>query len=421
MIDPASTHTTPRRIFISTGEVSGDLQGALLIQALKRQAAQQGIAVEILALGGDRMANAGAKLLAHTSEIGSMGILESLPFVVPTLNVQNQAKAHLQHSPPDVVVLIDYMGPNLAFCEYFFKQSNSPPVVYYISPQEWVWGDRWQWGVKLFRSDLIVKATARVLAIFPAEADYMRRKGAQVSWVGHPLIDRMQAAPTRTAARKALNLPLDQPVITLLPASRQQEIKYLLPVMCEAARQIQAKLPNVQFLVPLALEKYRAPIAQAIATYGLNATILSDQADPQTDDPQNSVTLQAIAAADLALTKSGTVNLEIALLNTPQVVLYKVNRVTAWILEHILKFSIPFMSPPNLVMMRAIVPEFMQTQATPDNLATEALEILLNPQRRQAMLTDYQTMRQTLGEPGVCDRAANEILQILVANSRSPV
>lgn len=413
MTDHTLTHTAPRRIFISTGEVSGDLQGALLIQALKRQAEQRGIELEILALGGDRMASAGATLLAHTSEIGSMGILESLPFVFPTLAIQNQAKAYLKQSPPDVVVLIDYMGPNLAFCEYFYKQGNAPPVVYYISPQEWVWGDRWKWGVKLFRSELIVKATKRVLAIFPAEAEYMQRKGAKVSWVGHPLVDRMQSAPTRASARAALGLSLDQPVITLLPASRQQEIKYLLPVICEAAQRIQVKLPEVRFLIPLALEKYRQPIEQAIATYGLQATILSDHTALQTDNPAHSVTLQAIAAADLAITKSGTVNLEIALLNTPQVVLYKVNRVTAWILEHILKFSIPFMSPPNLVMMRAIVPEFMQTQATPDNLATTALEILLNPQRRAAMLADYQTMRQTLGEPGVCDRAAHEILQVL--------
>ncbi|MBF2025522.1 MAG: lipid-A-disaccharide synthase [Oscillatoriales cyanobacterium C42_A2020_001] len=402
-----------KRIFISTGEVSGDLQGALLVHALKRQAQSAGMSLEILALGGDRMAKAGATLLAHTSEIGSMGILESLPFVLPTLQVQNQAKTYLKQHPPDVVILIDYMGPNLALCEYFYKQSLPTPVVYYISPQEWVWGDQWKWGVKLFRSDLIVKATKQVLAIFPAEADYMRRKGAQVRWVGHPLVDRMQTAHTRTSARTALNLSANQPVITLLPASRQQEIKYLLPVICQAAQLIQQKLPEVLFLIPLALEKYRQPIEQAIQHYGLQAKVLSDQVGTQTEDPAESVTLQAIAAADLAITKSGTVNLEIALLNTPQVVLYKVNAVTAWILKHILKFAIPFMSPPNLVAMKAIVPEFMQDQATPQNIAQEALDILLNTDRRQTFLDNYAEMRQVLGEPGVCDRAAQAILQLL--------
>ncbi|MBD2022161.1 lipid-A-disaccharide synthase, partial [Leptolyngbya sp. FACHB-36] len=122
-----------KQIFISTGEVSGDLQGSLLIEALKRQALDLDLELEILALGGDRMAAAGAKLLGHTSAIGSMGILESLPFVLPTLQVQRQAKQYLQQHPPDLVVLIDYMGPNLAFCEYLPEQFPGVPVVYYIA------------------------------------------------------------------------------------------------------------------------------------------------------------------------------------------------------------------------------------------------------------------------------------------------
>jgi len=236
--------------------------------------------------------------------------------------------------------------------------------------------------------------------------------------VGHPLVDRMKMALPRERARAALGIPPDQLLVTLLPASRQQEINYLLPVICEAAQQIQAKLPDVRFLVPLALEKYRNPIEQAIQQYGLQATVISDYAGTQTDTPDASVTLQAIAAADLAITKSGTVNLEIALLNVPQVVLYKVNPATAWVAKHMLKFSIPFMSPPNLVLMKPIVPEFMQDAATPDNIAQESLDILLNPDRRQVMMAGYQTMQQALGEPGVCDRAAREILQLLPESRR---
>jgi lipid-A-disaccharide synthase len=278
--------------------------------------------------------------------------------------------------------------------------------VYYIAPQEWVW------SLNSYNTDRVVQTT-KILAIFPEEARYFQQKGGRVSWVGHPLVDRMQAALQRDNARAALGIAPDQLLITLLPASRQQEIKYLLPVICQAAQQIQAKLPDVRFLVPLALEKYRQPIERAIQSYGLQATVISDHVGTQTDAPAASITLQAIAAADLAITKSGTVNLEIALLNVPQVVLYRVNSATAWVLKHFLKFSIPFMSPPNLVMMKAIVPEFMQDEATPDNLAQESLEILLNPERRQTMMVDYQNLRQALGEPGVCDRAAKEILQLL--------
>jgi len=128
-----------KRIFISTGEVSGDLQGSLLIEALQQQAAVRGVELEVLALGGDRMAAAGAKLLGHTSAIGSMGIFESLPYVWPTLRVQRRAKAYLQQHPPDGVVLIDYMGPNIAFCNYLPQHLPGVPVIFYIAPQEWVW------------------------------------------------------------------------------------------------------------------------------------------------------------------------------------------------------------------------------------------------------------------------------------------
>jgi len=403
------------RIFISTGEVSGDMQGALLVEALQRHAQARGLQLDILALGGDRMASAGAKLLGHTTAIGSVGIVESLRFVLPVLKVQRQVKQYFKQHPPDLVVLIDYMGPNLAFCDYLLTHSPQLPVVYYIAPQEWVWGDDWVWGVKFFRSDLIVRATQRVLAIFPEEARYFQKKGANVSWVGHPLIDRLQTAPDRETARAALGIPADQIAVVLLPASRQQEIHYLLPVICQAAQALQSKLPKIHFWIPLALEKYRPAIEQAIETYGLRATVLEDSshqtqhADPRSDA---STTLRAITAADLAITKSGTVNLEIALLNVPQVVLYKVNSVTAWILK-VFKFAVPFVSPPNLVMMKPIVPEFLQEQATAENLLQESLDLLLNPQRRQIMLENYQEMAEALGKPGACDRAAEEILDLL--------
>lgn len=404
----------PIRIFISTGEVSGDLQGSLLIGALHRLAQSQGLELEVLALGGDRMSAAGATLLGNTSEIGAMGPLESLRFVLPTLKVQRQAKHHLQQHPPDIVVLIDYMGPNVALCGYMAKALPQVPLVYYIAPQEWVW------AANSHNTDRIVQTTDRVLAIFPEEANYFQQQGAEVTWVGHPLVDRMQAAPDRSAARQALGLSPDQLVVTLLPASRQQEIKYLMPVIFEAAQTIQQKLPDVQFLIPLALEKYRPPIAAAIQHYGLRATILADQRYSTSLSPATSRTLQAIAAADLAITKSGTVNLEIALLDVPQVVLYKVSQGTAWLMKNLFKFSIPFMSPTNLVTMQPIVPEFLQNEATSDKIAQEALEILLNSQRRETMLAGYATMRQALGAVGVCDRAAQEILQLALSPQSLP-
>ena len=383
------------RIFISTGEVSGDLQGALLVEALQRQATAAGLELEIMALGGDRMARAGATLLGNTIGIGSVGPWEALPFVLPTLKIQRQAKQYLQQHPPDLVVLIDYAGANLPLGNYIHRQMPQLPIVYYISPQMWVW---WSNQRDIAR---LVDMTTQILAIFPEEARYFQAQGARVSWVGHPLVDRVQNAPSRQQARAKLGIAAEELSIALIPASRRQELKYLLPAIFAAAQAIQAKLPGVNFLIPLSLEIYRQPIEQAIQDYGLRATVLSGQ------------TLEAIAAADLAITKSGTVNLEIALLNVPQVVLYRVSRVTEWLAKNILKFSVTFISPPNLVANKQIVPELLQEQATPENITQAALELLLNSQRRQQTLADYQQLRSCLGEVGVSDRAAQEILQMI--------
>lgn len=381
------------RIFISTGEVSGDLQGALLIKALYRQASQQGIDLEIIALGGDRMQAAGATLLENTSAIGSVGLLETLPFILPTVLLQRRVEAYLRDHPPDVVVLIDYFGANVRIARFIRWQFPKVPMVYYISPQEWVW------SVSLRNTQRIVAMSDRLLAIFPEEARYYSKHGANVTWLGHPLLDRVEHWPTRAEARKQLGIEADQLAIALIPASRQQEIKYLMPVMFAAAQQIQAQRPEVQFWIPLSLETYRPAIEAAIRDYGLQATLVNTSE-------------QAIAAADLALTKSGTVNLELALMNVPQVVVYRVSPVTAWIATTILKFSIPFMSPANIVLMEPIVPEFLQDAATPGAIAQAALH-LLQPEQRQTLTQDYQRMRDALGQPGACDRAALEILACL--------
>ncbi|QKQ76213.1 lipid-A-disaccharide synthase [Nostoc sp. TCL240-02] len=383
------------RIFISTGEVSGDLQGSLLITALKRQAMAIGLKLEIVALGGEKMVEAGAILLGNTSSIGSMGILEGLPYILPTLQVQRQAIASLKQNPPDLVVLIDYMTPNLEIGTYMKQQLPDVPVVYYIAPQEWAW------SLSLRRTNRIIGFTDKLLAIFPQEARYFREKGAKVTWVGHPLVDRIQDAPSRQAARATLGIAPEQIAIALLPASRRQELKYLLPIIFQAAQTIQAKLPKVHFWIPLSLEVYRQPIEEAIRRYGLRATVLSGQQ------------IEVFAAADLAISKSGTVNLELALLNVPQVVVYRLSRLTAWIARKILKGSIAFASPPNLVVMKPIVPEFLQEQATAENIIQAAMELLLNPSRKEQTLLDYEEMRQSLGEVGVCDRAAQEILQMV--------
>ncbi|HIK27141.1 MAG: lipid-A-disaccharide synthase [Oscillatoriaceae bacterium SKW80] len=383
------------QIFISTGEVSGDLQGALLIDALYRKANAVGVKLEIVALGGPKMAAAGATIIGDTSSIGSMGLLEALPHIWPTLQIQRRAQQYLRSHPPDVIVPIDYIGPNMNICTYVKQHLPQVPIVYYIAPQMWVWtpSDR---DVKR-----MVNVIDKLLAIFPEEARYFQKQGAQVKWVGHPLLDRLQEFPKREQARASLGIAASEIAIALLPCSRQQEVKYLLPVIFEAAKQLQEKLPQVHYWIPLSLEKLRLPLEKALAQYSLQATLVSEK------------TPEVLAAADLALAKSGTVNLELALLNVPQVVVYRVHPFTWWIARNFFNFSIPFMSPPNLVQMQPVVPEFLQEQATAANIVRSVLEILYNNKVRQQMLTDYQQVRQSLGETGACERAAWEIIQII--------
>ena len=378
------------KIFISTGEVSGDLQGGMLIKSLYKVASESDIELEIAGLGGDRMKETGANIIADTAVIGSMGFVEGIPFVLPTVKIQNLAKKYIKQNYPDVLVIIDYPTPNLALASYVKKHFPHIPVIYYIAPQDW--------AVPMLNNvPKITKVVDKLLAIFPQEAEYFSQRNINVTWVGHPLLDRIAQAPNKDRARLNLNIPSAAKIVTLLPASRQQEIKYLLPVMCEAARQIVDRLPDVKFLVPVSLASYRDAIDAAIKEYNLPATIL------------NGKTLEAIASADLAITKSGTVNLEVALLNIPQVVIYRINPITAWIGRR-LGFSIPLMSPPNLILDRQLVPEFQQEEVTAENISSTAIQILSNLEQRQQIITGYREMRSLLGTVEVCDRTAKEII-----------
>ncbi|NJR32315.1 MAG: lipid-A-disaccharide synthase [Chamaesiphon sp. CSU_1_12] len=383
---------TPKTIFITTGDVSGDLQGALLIAALRQQAEKVGIDLNIVALGGSKMAAAGAKVLADTASISSMGIVEHAAFIKPAIQAGKIAREYLKTTPPDAIVLIDYVDPNIAIGKYARSIGLNIPILYYIAPQDWVWPRQHK------RARLIASFVDEIFSVFPIEAEYFTQQGAKAKFVGHPLVDRIATIPSREVAREQLGITPDEIAVALIPASRQQELKYLLPAIFEAAQQIQAKLPNVRFWIPLSRPDFQAEIESQIKAYQINANLVTTNPD------------LVLSATDLAITKCGTVTLELALLNVPQVVIYRVSRITAWIAKNVLKFAIPYMSPPNLVEMKSIVPELLQDEANPDRIAAESLELILNKESRDRMLADYNQMRAALGDTGVCDRVAVEIL-----------
>ena len=388
------------RVLISTGEVSGDLQGSLLVQALHRQAQQRDLDLEVMALGGPRMHAAGAELLADTAPLGSIGLLEHLPQVVPTLKLQSRVNRELTARPPDAVVLIDYMGANVRLGKRLRRKMPQVPITYYIAPQEWAWrmNDR--------GTSSLLEFTDRILAIFPEEASFYASHGAQVTWVGHPLLDLAVRHPDRAEACRRLGLDPEGRLLLLMPASRPQELRYLMPVLAEVAARLQERDPKLMVMVPAGLARFERELQEALEAAGVRGRVIpASEAD--------ALKPSLFSAADLALGKSGTVNIELALQGVPQVVGYRVSRLTAWVARNLLRFHVDHISPVNLLLNERLVPEFLQEDFNADRLVEQAIPFLESSEARQMMLSGYERLRKTLGEPGVTDRAASAILDQL--------
>ena len=389
-----------RRLLISTGEVSGDLQGGLLVTALHQEAQRRQLDLEIVALGGERMRQAGATLLANTTPMGSIGLWEALPLVLPTLRVQRRVSRWLKQSPPDAVVLIDYMGANVNLGLKVKRRLPGVPILYYIAPQEWAF------RVGEGGSTRLIGFTDRILAIFPEEARFYGARGAQVTWVGHPLLDTLTDLPSREAARAQLGLSEHERLLLLFPASRTQELRYLLPPLAAAAAELQRRCPGLRVMVPAGQAAFEPVLSEMLAAAGVQAEVVpAARAD--------ALRPLLCAAADLALNKSGTVNLELALRGVPQVVAYRVSRPTAWVARHLLRFQVDHISPVNLVLGERLVPELLQDQFSAEAVVQEALPLLQEGPARTRVLEGYRRLRQALGEPGVTGRAAAAILDAL--------
>ena len=389
------------RLLVSTGEVSGDLQGSLLIQALYREAGERGLELEVVALGGERMRQAGATLIADTVALGAIGLWEALPLVLPTLRLQGRLRRWLESHPPDGAVLIDYMGANLNLGLRLRRRFPQLPILYYIAPQEWAWrlGDG--------GTTRLIGFTDRILAIFPEEARFYGERGARVTWVGHPLLDTLASLPSRAEARAALAIAPQAPVLLLLPASRRQELRYLLPPMLTAIAKLQRRRPDLEVLLPAAQAGFGPLLQAALQQAAVRARVIpADACEP--------LWPQLCAAADAALTKSGTVNLQLALRGVPQVTAYRVSRVTALVARHLLRFAVDHISPVNLMLGERLVPELLQDQLTPEAIEAELEPLLQLPSSAAAAQRQgYERLRQRLGEPGVTRRAAAAILDQL--------
>ena len=390
-----------RKIFISTGEVSGDLHGSLLANALFNEAEKRSVDLEICGLGGERMRKEGVKILQDTTSISAIGIWEALPLIIPTIQIQKKFYKSLKNLSPNCLVLIDYMGPNIKIGRKLKSEKNKIPIYYYIAPQEWAW------RVGNNSTTDLISFSDRIFAIFKQEANFYKRRGGNVLWIGHPMIDLMKKIPTKKDSRKILKLRANENILLIMPASRPQELRYILPVFMQVARKLQRNYPNLIVYIPSCREVFDSKFKLALDKYKVKGKVVSLKDIEELKTHIYSLT-------KLALCKSGTVNMELALYGIPQIVGYRVSRVTAFIAKKILNFKVRFISPVNLLVKKLIIPEFIQKEFEVNKIYHKACRVVDRKFEKEKISKGYADLRKELGQEGVVKRAAEEIINSLM-------
>jgi lipid-A-disaccharide synthase len=375
-------------IMLSAGETSGDLHGGTLCRALRALAPDVGL----VGMGGPRMAAAGMEVVADPTSHAVVGTSEAVGRLPGLYRAYRALVRRLRESPPRVLVVIDFPEFNMRLARQ--ARRAGVPVIYFIPPQVWAW--------RRGRVRLIARLASRVLAVFPFETALYQSAGVAVEFVGHPLLDVLPVGLDRAGARAGLGLAPDRALVGLFPGSRREEITRLLPAMLDAARRLAARGAGAspRFLLGLAPSVDRAAVEALVgesrAAGGPEVEIVAQR------------TYELMAAADAILIASGTATLEAALLGAPMVVCYRVSRVTELISRLLIR--IPWISLPNIVAGRAVVPELLQDDATGERLAAEAGRLLAEPGAAAAQRAAFVELRGRLGEPGVGQRAARAVL-----------
>lgn len=375
---PASER--PVRIFFIAGEVSGDLHGADLareIRALDPTVLLEGI-------GGRRMADAGVRLVEDSSDwavIGWVDAARQLPRFARRLDA---AAGRLLADPPAVVVPIDFSEFNLALLRRLRGRS---PAVYYVPPMVSIRRGR--------RAERVAALGARLLAIFPFEADAYRRAGADVAFVGHPAAEMAGQIESAGAARARLGIPPSAPVLGLLPGSRAAELDRLLAPMLSAARLVRETQPDLAIALALASPVFRPRVEAAVAASGLRVVIAEGARD-------------VMRAGTVLLMASGTATVEAMVLGTPMVVTYRTSWLNVWLAR--LAMNTRWVAMPNIMAGTELVPELLQSRATPGALAAVVVGLLRDPAARDAMRRRLVQLAEQLGPPGAARRAAGEVL-----------
>lgn len=370
------------KYYLIAGEASGDLHGANLMQALKKEDPE----ADFRFFGGDLMQAQGGVLSKHYADMAFMGFVEVITNLVTIFKNLKQAKQDVLRYQPDVLILIDFPGFNLQMAAFAKKQGIR--VFYYISPKVWAWNQK--------RVLKIKKNVDRMFCILPFEVDFYKTWGMDVDYVGNPLLDAI-AANQPDAQFRENNQLSNKPIIALLPGSRKQELNRILPDMIE----VSDFFPDYQFVIAGAPTYSMADYQPFIGKR--NIAVVSDQ------------TYNLLLHAQAAVVTSGTATLETALLKIPQLVVYKGHTASVAIARRLV--SIKFISLVNLIMDKLVVKELIQEDCNPKAIGAELEQLLNNANYRNQMLVNYNQLAERMGQAGASDKAAK--LMTLALNGYS--
>lgn len=371
------------KILISAGEASGDIHAAAVTAALK----QIDSSVEVFGMGGDALRAAGGEVLFDIKDHGVMGFVEVIKKLPDLFKLRSDFARVMDERKPDCLVVVDYPGFNMKLAKV--AHDKGIPVVSYIAPSAWAWNKG--------RAKNVAKIVDKVACIFPFEYDVYKEAGAPVEFVGHPLLDIVKPAWERTEAEAWVGKQPGHPLVLLMPGSRLMEIEKMLPNLLAGAKLLKKQLPEVQFAMPRAGTIPLELLESKIKASGLEIKITEGH------------NYDLFSVADLALATSGTVTLEAALCGLPSIIVYRTSALNAFIARRVI--NIPNIGLPNIVAGRQILPELLQEDFTPANVAKTAVE-LLAPERRPQLEADLAFMKARLGEPGAVKRVAQLILRI---------
>lgn len=387
MGSPAESDASRIRIGIVAGEASGDLLGSHLVTALRRHYP----GIEFIGIGGPKMVAAGVTSLFPMEKLAVRGYLEVLRHYREIVGIRRKLRAYFLRNPPDLFIGVDAPDFNLSL-EASLK-AKGIPTIQYVSPSIWAWRGK--------RIRKIARAVRHMLVLFPFETPIYEAAGIPATYVGHPSADVFPLQPSRSAAREQLRLPQEGMVIALLPGSRQSELRYMAELFIRTAQEIARAHADVRFLVPLVSRETRNLFETEL--YRLNAhnlplTILFGHAPV------------AMAAADGVLVASGTATLEAALVKRPMVITYKMAPLT-WRLMRRMKY-LPYVGLPNVLAKRFVVPELLQDDATPENLAQALLNLVTDKTVAENLAGEFSRMHLELRQ-NTAERAAHAVAPFL--------